>query len=849
MHSQTLRPATAQVSSAPPISALIDRYRLVRAASLALTAPLSPEDLMVQSCAEASPAKWHLAHTSWFFETFVLRDFLAGYQDFHPDFHWLFNSYYNSLGDMPAKIAPRQLLPPAARRHPRLPRPRRRRHRPPARIPARVPRQRRGRPPHRPRPRARAAAPGAHRHRHQARPLHQPPPPRLPRTLRHRLRRSHRPAARLGRLRPRPHPDRLRAPIPTPTRLLLLRQRDPPPHRLPRALLPRHPPRHLRRVPRLHGRQRLHPPRALALRRLDHHARREAWQAPLYWQRDPATHSGWRIYTLHGWQPLDDLSETPVCHLSFFEADAYARWAARHTPGARLPTEFEWEFAATQLGAHQSEPSSRPDAAAPAAGAERPRISAPATSSNPAHLHPTRASALPGLQQIFGDVWEWTSSAYTGYPGYRPLPGALGEYNGKFMSSQMVLRGGSCVTPATHIRATYRNFFSPSHPLAVLRPPPRPRPAAVHQSAPRTATYLFSREGKPSGIDRVRTRRQRSRRRGSLSRPHRHAQDPRPLALLRRSRLAPLRADHRPPRVLPHPHRTLDSSPPTPTKSSQSLGASPNLGALSQIRQAALRLTWEYHSPSPNSAPAPPPKPASSSAPSPAASPPSSTSPSTSAPPPSTKPVRQSSRPSPASSSARSSQTTSPTPSTSRANPAAKVLALYIGSSIGNFAPAEARAILTRLRAQLQPGDALLLGVDLAPSSTKSVATLLAAYDDAAGVTAAFNRNILTRLNRELGADFRLDRFAHRALWNPTHSRIEMHLESQTRQTVHISALSEESAGLTLHFAPGETIHTENSYKFTRSAIDALLTASGFTSTRTFTDPQDLFAVTLAMAS
>ncbi len=181
--------------------------------------------------------------------------------------------------------------------------------------------------------------------------------------------------------------------------------------------------------------------------------------------------------------------------------------------------------------------------------------------------------------------------------------------------------------------------------------------------------------------------------------------------------------------------------------------------------------------------------------------------------------------------------------------PGSQVLALYIGSSIGNFAPAEARAILARLRAQLQPGDALLLGTDLAPSATKSVATLLAAYDDAAGVTAAFNRNILTRLNRELGAGFRPGRFAHRALWNPAHSRIEMHLESQARQAVRIPALSEESAALTLCFAPGETIHTENSYKFTRGAIDALLKASAFTCTRTFTDPQDLFAVTLATAS
>jgi dimethylhistidine N-methyltransferase len=184
-----------------------------------------------------------------------------------------------------------------------------------------------------------------------------------------------------------------------------------------------------------------------------------------------------------------------------------------------------------------------------------------------------------------------------------------------------------------------------------------------------------------------------------------------------------------------------------------------------------------------------------------------------------------------------------------RREPGSKVLALYIGSSIGNFTPVEARAILVRLRAQLHPGDALLLGVDLAPSSTKSVATLLSAYNDAEGVTAAFNRNILTRLNLELGADFRPDLFAHRALWNPTHSRIEMHLESQARQTVRIPALSEELTDLTLHFAPGETIHTENSYKFTHGSIHSLLNRSGFSPARAFTDPRDLFAVTLATAS
>jgi ergothioneine biosynthesis protein EgtB len=185
--------------------------------------------------------------------------------------------------------------------------------------------------------------------------------------------------------------------------------------------------------------------------------REQGWQAPLYWQRTPATSSGWRIYTLHGWQPLDVLSETPVCHLSFFEADAYARWAARQTPGCRLPTEFEWEYAASQLGSLSRSQPPRPELHTWQRTADA-NVTAQATRANlleTGSLHPTRASAKPGLQQMYGEVWEWTS------PGYRPLPGALGEYNGKFMSSQMVLRGGSCVTPATHIRATYRNFFAP----------------------------------------------------------------------------------------------------------------------------------------------------------------------------------------------------------------------------------------------------------------------------------------------------------------------------------------------------------------------------------------------------
>ena len=170
-----------------------------------------------------------------------------------------------------------------------------------------------------------------------------------------------------------------------------------------------------------------------------------------------------------------------------------------------------------------------------------------------------------------------------------------------------------------------------------------------------------------------------------------------------------------------------------------------------------------------------------------------------------------------------------------------RVLALYIGSSIGNFSPTEAVAILANLRHHLAPGDALLLGTDLAPSARKTVATLLAAYDDASGTTAAFNRNILYRLNRDLAADFRPAAFAHRARWNAPESRIEMHLESLTDQVVHL-------AGTRIPFTCGETIHTENSYKFTEATVAALLTEARFTPTRTFTDPDHTFAVTLATA-
>ena len=179
-----------------------------------------------------------------------------------------------------------------------------------------------------------------------------------------------------------------------------------------------------------------------------------------------------------------------------------------------------------------------------------------------------------------------------------------------------------------------------------------------------------------------------------------------------------------------------------------------------------------------------------------------------------------------------------------------RVLALYIGSSIGNFTPEEARGILTNLRAELRAGDFLLLGTDLAPGSTGSRKTegrLVAAYDDAQGVTAAFNLNMLARLNREVGTDFKLECFQHVARWNAAQSRMEMHLESKAEQVVTIPSGAAGPA-VRVHFAAGETVHTENSYKFSLEQVAAMLAETGFGIARSLLDDDRMFAVTLAEA-
>lgn len=414
MHISTaalLRSTTARTAPA----SLAQRFYAVRARSVALAAPLSAEDAMVQSMPDASPAKWHLAHTSWFFEHFVLAP-QPGYRPLHADWQLLFNSYYTSVGPAHAR-AGRGLLS-----RPSLAQVLDYRAAVDERIAARFA----------------AGTMDAEARRHLILGLqHEQQHQELLLTdIKHALwcnplqpayRELQVPASAalpLGWIDSAERIVEIGAPA-WPQHAQFAYDNESPLHRV---LVPAH---------------------RLANRPVNNHEYRgfieaggyreprwwlsqgwelcqaEGWRQPLYWDAQCQ-----REFTLGGWRALDP--HAPVYHLGYYEADAYARWA-----GARLPTEFEWEAAAAgvPLDGHFADDD---------------------------HLHPYGASAAVGIAQLFGDVWEWTSSAYAPYPGFQPLPGSLGEYNGKFMCGQYVLRGGSCATPRGHVRASYRNFFAPS---------------------------------------------------------------------------------------------------------------------------------------------------------------------------------------------------------------------------------------------------------------------------------------------------------------------------------------------------------------------------------------------------
>jgi ergothioneine biosynthesis protein EgtB len=399
-------------SHAQPLasSPLRERYREIRRTTLELTRPFSAEDQMLQSMPDASPAKWHLAHTTWFFETFILSPHVRGYQPFDSRYQYLFNSYYKQLGSHPYRGA-RGLM-------------------------------------------SRPSLNEIHAYRSHVDDA----------MLRHLESVNEQTAAliELGLNHEQQHQELILTDIKHALWSMPLR-----PERVsqPRAVSITLPlqwmnfeggihqighagtgfafdnegPRHgvLLRVFRIASRLVTN---AEYLQFMNEGGYRrpelwlsdgwdtvcsQGWNSPLYWEESDGR---WFEFTFAGMKELDPAS--PVCHVSYYEADAYARWSK-----ARLPLEEEWEVAAAQ---------------APSTG----------TFLEDGSFHPQPARGK-GLQQIFGDVWEWTSSPYMAYPGFEPAKGLIGEYNGKFMCNQFVLRGGSCATPSSHIRATYRNFFPP----------------------------------------------------------------------------------------------------------------------------------------------------------------------------------------------------------------------------------------------------------------------------------------------------------------------------------------------------------------------------------------------------
>ncbi|MDH3288809.1 MAG: ergothioneine biosynthesis protein EgtB [Betaproteobacteria bacterium] len=394
-----------------------ERFLSLRQRTRALAAPLSAEDCTIQSMPDASPVKWHLAHTTWFFETFVLAPYVPGYRLFNPSYRVLFNSYYNSVGERHPRPERGMLSRPKleevlAYRH---------------RVDEAVLQLLAG---ERLLPEVGPLIELGLHHEQQHQEL-------ILTDVKHLLSRNPlKPAyQKQWPLTPIRARDRGWKPLEAGLREIghagseFCFDNETPRHRvwLNAFQIASHPVTHGDFIEFIEDGGYRRPELWLSAGWDSVTAR--GWQAPEYWDRRDGQ---WHSFTLHGEVPVDP--HTPICHVSFFEADAFARWA-----NARLPTEAESEIAArdTPLGGNFLE-----------SGA----------------LHPLALREAPAdgaLAQAFGDVWEWTRSDYGPYPGFHPAAGAVGEYNGKFMCGQYVLRGGSCVTPSSHIRATYRNFFPP----------------------------------------------------------------------------------------------------------------------------------------------------------------------------------------------------------------------------------------------------------------------------------------------------------------------------------------------------------------------------------------------------
>ena len=713
-------------------STLLDRYLQVRRHSATLVAPLSEEDMVVQSMPDASPAKWHLAHCSWFFETFLLAEQLPDYRLFDPAFAYLFNSYYEALG-------------------PRQPRPQRGLlTRPPL---------------------ARLWAYRAHVDDHMRQLLHMPLAAEL--------------AARveLGLAHEQQHQELLLMDL---LHLFSLSPLKP--------VYAEHWPtdsggRRGRFVPVAGGlielghagdgfafdnegprhSSYLHPfeisdrlvtngewlafiddlgYRRAELWLADGWAllQSEQWRAPLYWQ---AVDGHWQAMTLRGLQPLE--WDAPVLHISYYEAAAYASWA-----GARLPTEAEWEHAASR--------------------------------------------GL--LEQVDDQAWQWTQSAYGAYPGFRPATNAIGEYNGKFMVSQMVLRGGACVTPAGHARLSYRNFFYPAQRwmfagLRLARDGGAAHAAAAGAGAAHGGAAGAAAAGRVEMLGGTFARDLLA----GLSAPQKRL-EPKYFydttgselfeAICRTPEYYPTRAETALlKRIAPQLAALISAGTVliefgsgASEKTRLLLDAMPQLAAYlpidisaSALDKAAERLRRDY--PGLEISP-----------------------------------------------QVGDFSQLSQLPQLHLATPARARVGFFPGSTLGNFSHAESVQILGAMRAFLGPHARFIVGVDM----LKDIATLEAAYDDADGITARFNKNLLVRINRELQGDFDPEAFDHLATWNPAQNCMEMYLVSRHDQRVR-------AAGHNFTFARGERLHTECSHKYSLESFTRLAAQAGWTLSRYWLSP------------
>ncbi|WAL60838.1 ergothioneine biosynthesis protein EgtB [Thermocoleostomius sinensis] len=416
-----MKPSLSQIQTNP--QSLTKHYQQVRQLSEQICQPLAIEDYVIQTMPDVSPAKWHLAHTTWFFETFLLLPHLKDYNVFHPQYGFLFNSYYEAIGQRHPRPHRGLLSRPTVQEVYQY------RHYVDAAMEQLIADQSGNESVES------LITLGLH-HEQQHQEL-------LLTDLKHvlacnPLRPAYREIASMSSHSGNDctsekwldYPGGLYSIGFAGTGFAF--DNEGPTHQV--YLQDYYLAAHL-----VTNGEYLEFMKAGGYEKAEYWlsegwglVQKEQWQAPLYWEQ---IEGRWWTMTLMGMQPVNEVE--PVCHVSFFEADAFARWA-----GKRLPTEAEWEVASAQVPI-------------------RGNLLNP-SSVTTSQLHPIAATRSTRPDQLYGDVWEWTQSAYLPYPGFKAASGAIGEYNGKFMCNQMVLRGGSCATPADHIRSTYRNFFPPS---------------------------------------------------------------------------------------------------------------------------------------------------------------------------------------------------------------------------------------------------------------------------------------------------------------------------------------------------------------------------------------------------